>query len=941
MKVSGSIASLLQGVSQQTPTDRGPGQHTEQINMLPDPVQGLSRRHGTKFVAESSTALSPDSFADMVTDTDNWLSFDYSNANHDYTVLYRAAAQTAGSPLPVLQVYDHTTSSFLPLVRNTVDAQLDLLVSGGISGIANIGKYVFLAGFDTTTTNDTYDAVGDASNKYDSVVWIRGGVYSRTYSVQATRSDGAQFDFQYTTPTSSYPGTLDTSGVPIYAADPAGGTQSDTEAAYITDDGAGHGIATLGWAAWTPTGMAVTQSGATLTNVTPAAPSSAGQYSWAAGASTMLFHPSLVGALNVTLTYTHLKTVTNPNYSKIVGDLTNDFNTKVTNWIGTASDAIAPEAIAAALLTAATAAGLTGGSVQASTLIFTNVASLSASDGGDGTLIRAVANEVDSIVEVTDIHKIGKIVRVRAENSAESFYLTAISKSDGITSGYAEVTWVEGGGIKYTITNALLYLTVSAGTAYLGSSSALMEALLPGLGAPTYPASTVGDADSSPLPFFITRQITYLGVFQDRLVVGCGAVVRFSRIGDYLNFFRTSVLTVFEDDSLEMLSQGSDDDTLRYSVIYDRDLVIFGTKRQYVISGRSALTPTSANMQVMSAIPNAAQVPPLAVSSYVFYGQQGDTAGSVYQIQPGAITDSPESYIQSSQIDTYMGGQIIELADWPKPSHILVRTTGDRSTLYLFSYLDKTAYQGGRVQSAWHKLSFDAALGCIIGMSRIPAGMLVFYLREQLGHDGVNRVYYSADLMPFTTGLADYPYLDSLRPLAQVNANTQGVHALTTGDWNVAFDGTSQWQFVGTSLSDQASLLAEFPDATGPQVGIAQASLFTPTNPFIRDKNDKVITSGRLTVTSVQCTIQESSGFWTDVSSKGRETTTTVEYNARVVGSPDDIVGRETVTDVTYSSPIALETNDYTLTFRGRTWLPFTITSIEWIGQWFNRTQRF
>jgi hypothetical protein len=940
MKVSGSTASLLQGVSQQTPQDRTTGQHTEQINMLPDPVQGLSRRHGTKFVAESATSLDPSTFAAMVADTANWQSFNYSNAGHDYVVLYRTAAATSGSALPVLQVYDITTQTFLPLVRNGTDAQLDLLISGGVSGIANIGKYVFLSGFSTLNTADTFDAWGDAGNKNNTVLWVRGGTYSRTYSATATRSDGTQFTFSYTTPTSSYPGTLDTSGVPIYAADPAGGTQSDTEAAYITDDGAGHGICTLGWAAWSPTGMTVTKGGTTYANSYPSAPG-VNQYEWAPGGSTMLFNSADIGAVNITLEYTHLKTVTNPNYSKIVGDLSNDFNTKVTNWIGSASDAIAPEAIAAQLLAAATAAGLTGGTVQASTVIFTNVSSISATDGGDGTLIRAVANEVDSIEEVTTIHKIGKIVKVRAENSAQSFYLTAISKSDGITSGFTEVTWIEGGGIKYTITNALLYLTVSAGTAYIGSSAAIMNGLVPGLNAPVYPASTVGDADSSPLPYFINRQITYLGVFQDRLVIGCGAVVRFSRINDFLNFFRTSVLSIFEDDSLEMLSQGSDDDTLRYSVIYDRDLVIFGLKRQYAISGRSALTPTSANMQVMAAIPNAAQVPPLAVSSFVFYGQQGDTAGSVYQIQPGQITDSPESYIMSAQIDTYMGGQIIELADWPKPNHILVRTSGDRNSLYVFSYLDRTQYQGGRVQNAWHKLSFNPALGAIIGMSRTPQGMLVFYLREQTNHAGVNHVYYVADLLPFTTGLAIYPYLDSIRPLSVVNTNTGGVNALTTGDWQVAFDSTSEWRFVGTNLSDQVSLLAEFPDATGPQVGILQDSLFTPTNPFIRDKNDKVITNGRLTVTSVQCTIQDSSGFWTDVTSKGRETTTTVEYNARIVGSPDDLVGRETITDVTYSTPIALETNDYTLTYRGRTWLPFTITSLEWVGQWFNRTQRF
>jgi hypothetical protein len=46
------------------------------------------------------------------------------------------------------------------------------------------------------------------------------------------------------------------------------------------------------------------------------------------------------------------------------------------------------------------------------------------------------------------------------------------------------------------------------------------------------------------------------------------------------------------------------------------------------------------------------------------------------------------------------------------------------------------------------------------------------------------------------------------------------------------------------------------------------------------------------------------------------------------------------VTNLVQSQPIALETRDYKLTLRARTWLPLTITTLEWVGQWFNRTQR-
>lgn len=46
-----SYKSLLQGVSQQIPSERLPGQLTSQLNMLSDPVTGLRRRPGVEFKA--------------------------------------------------------------------------------------------------------------------------------------------------------------------------------------------------------------------------------------------------------------------------------------------------------------------------------------------------------------------------------------------------------------------------------------------------------------------------------------------------------------------------------------------------------------------------------------------------------------------------------------------------------------------------------------------------------------------------------------------------------------------------------------------------------------------------------------------------------------------------------------------------------------------------
>lgn len=67
MKKADTYPTLLSGVSQQKPSARLPGQHTEQVNMIPDPVEGLTRRHGSIFVTSKEAGLTPAAIAELAT----------------------------------------------------------------------------------------------------------------------------------------------------------------------------------------------------------------------------------------------------------------------------------------------------------------------------------------------------------------------------------------------------------------------------------------------------------------------------------------------------------------------------------------------------------------------------------------------------------------------------------------------------------------------------------------------------------------------------------------------------------------------------------------------------------------------------------------------------------------------------------------------------------
>lgn len=932
MKVDGSLGSLVQGVSQQTPTERRLGQHGEQVNMLADPVKGLTRRHGSVWLAERDMQLEPLNLAANIADTASFRSFDYTSQGKDYTVLYRSAAQVAGSDVPAVVVYNKTDNEFLPLVRNVSDSLLDELESGGVSAIAAVGKYVFFGGSTIVPQGTSTDTWGDATNQAQTVLWVRGGAYARTYKATVTKVDNSQVSFEYTTPTSSYPGTLDTSGVSLYALDPAGGTNTAAESLYIRAAGGG-GEAFFHFKDWSPTSETLKKGTTTMTNTHPVAPATALEYSWSGtGSDPILFTAANVNATDITAEYTKTNLVLNPNYTRQVQDLTNDYNTAVTQWIGTAAAAIQPENIAESLKDAATTAGLTGVTRSNATVVFTGVKDITFSDSGDGSLLKGLANTCQAVSDLTDEHYVGKVVKV-SPTSGESFYMKATAKNASITSGVTEVRWVEGAGIDRTIDEALVYGVVDSGTFYIAGSATLLDAILPG-DHPEYLPATVGDDDTSPMPYFVGRGVDYLGVFQDRLLVGSRGVIRGSKTGDYLNFFRGSVLTVSADDAFEMLSQGSEDDTIRYSALYDRDLILFG-KRQYAVSGRAPLTPTSANMPVMSSHAGADDAPPVAAGGLLFYAKQGQEATSVHQIEPGRNAESPESYPASSQLDKYMTGRPVELLAVPKPSSLLVRTSGYRNGLFVYSYLDSSQE---RRQDCWHRWLYAESIGPIIGMSNVREGVVLFSFRSGEDEEGDVKQWIVADLQSLDPQLSSRPYLDSLRSWTSINSDP-GSHHIENAALSVAYKAESDRFLLGAEdIADAPALIEDLGDETLLDTGHQFESYWTPTNPALRGQDGKAIKTGRLVVARLVAAFTDSSGFRSVVTFQNADTE--YRFNGRILGDPNNVIGRVPVTDGVHNIPVGRASREYTQTIHALTWLPLNLTSVEWEGQSFHRPQR-
>jgi hypothetical protein len=635
-------------------------------------------------------------------------------------------------------------------------------------------------------------------------------------------------------------------------------------------------------------------------------------------------------------------------YQKKVNDRVNAYNGEVTKWIGTAAADITPENIAQKLAEDLVAQGVTGVSYTGGTVTVFNSAfsEIAGDDGGDGTLIHAVGNELKAVDLVSTIHWVGKIVRIAPKaDGAEAIYLRAEPK-DKVSTGITEVVWRECAGKVMQPDKVFIMGTVIDGTLYLASTAAALSTLT-GLEVPGFAVNEVGDDLSCPLPELFGKKITYLGLFQDRLVIGAGGTILMSRNGDYLNWFRKSVTTIIDTDPCEGYALGAEDDTIRYSTIYDRNLVLYGEKNQYIISGRQPVVPNGFSIMTGTAFEDAVDAAPKASGNYVFYARHSGEAGreitGLHQVQPGIVAESPESYDTSEGLDTYIQGTPVEIVAMTAPNVVLLRTATQRNSLYTYSYLDK-ANGSERITDSWSRWDWDPAVGSIVGISKYKGGILVYLLRTGKDPAGATKIWFAVERFVRESTLSGYPYADSLRPVSSVTSPPSSGFISGTSDFAdracVVVGGNSEFRFMGEALTNLAAFLANYPaDLGNSWVGINCPAYVTPTNPFTTDRNGRAILTGRTTLGSVDISVADTGGLSVDVTRFGT-TATVLDFIGRILGQEANLIGRQPVVATNLKATIGGEVRECSYTIRSKKWLPLTVTAIGWVGQYFNNTRR-
>lgn len=973
MKVQSSYKNLLGGVSEQAPEARLEGQMSEQVNMLTDPLEGLVRRHGSRMM--SSADLGPvtsEQWSTLSAAAPDYVVHSTSIESEWYDLIYRKRAEP-GSPALPPQVQRHGANgsvSIVPTVPASADDAEEL--ARGISAVATVGRYVLMAPAGKAPLF-TRHAVPAARRKA-GVAWVRGGTYARKYTLSFTAKSPAgatsRHTVEYKTNLGAYPQPLDTSDIPWaspdyskfvtrrssrYAAVQAayvGWAADKIQPQYIASQLARLALIAIGLSTDAVTGIGggaaigpvvdplkeltrtveehlVTMrvAGHVHPGTGQVCPQSGQIGPWGVAGATApaLYDCPVCGTqdINSEILARYTRPASEVYYQEPDAGSEDAFARGWVNGAGKRVPFGQPEQAQNLLL------------VQDGYLILPTadgdwqLYDVELSDDGTGDFVRVCQTDVRTLEELTPKHIVGSVVEIRPDKGAETsgLYMVAESTTGQAAGSFGDVSWKE--STPEEIRPAYLWHigTVHNGAFHYASTPAALAAAT-GLAVPEMLSRLTGDDSSSPMPAFAGKRVTYLGLFQDRLLVIAGNVLNFSRPGDYFNFFRSSALRVDDADPVEVYPTGSEGDSIYAAVPSGRNFLLFGDGYQYLLAGNQVLTPKNAGaVMQLSNFSNDADVVPVPSGNYTFYPSTGEFGTHLHEIPSAYLTESPETHSASQQLKRYIAGRVRQVAALTNPNLVLLLTDGNPGGLYLFRYEDQPG-RAGHAVGAWSRWSWSPVLGHSLGIQVREGRVNIPFLRTAAG-----RLWLCVEQFSLDSRVSSRPYLDSLTPAG----------AVLPGQWHhsIAAELTSSWDDSSPYWLMHTEYAAGLTPADGQWVGIPFPSYVEPTNPMVRSQEGAARTTGTTTVGQIQVDCTRTGGAAVEVTDQyGEQSRIAAKREGTTAYTTAHASGERPVGDWSLKGYIGRSPDRFRFRIHALDVRPLNITGISWTGQYFTSGRR-
>lgn len=458
-----------------------------------------------------------------------------------------------------------------------------------------------------------------------------------------------------------------------------------------------------------------------------------------------------------------------------------------------------------------------------------------------------------------------------------------------------------------------------------------------------------GDETSAPFPSFVGRTLNGLFFYRNRLSFLSGENVVMSEVGEFFNFFLTTVTTLVDSDVVDVAASHTKSSILHHAVTFSGGLLLFSDQSQFVLEHDTVLSNATVSVKPVTEFEASMRAAPVSSGKTVFFAtDKGEWGGVREYITLPDNSDQNDASDITAHVPRYVQGNVSRLECSTNEDMLLVLSDQKRTSLWLYKYF----WNGSeKIQSAWSRWDM---CGEVLSAAILNTGI---YLIMQYG-DGIY-----LEKMDITPGYKDegetFEYcLDrkiterdvTLGAYDAINKTTAITlpYDIPAGYTPVVVTRTGGQDAPGNLLrrvrvTGPRTLTVEGPDAHGKKlfIGIPYTSSYTFSTFAIREGDNKgnAVTTGRLQLRRLTLNCSNTGFLHMHVTPKCRPTSTHT-FTGRELGHGTNIIGAIPLYTGTISFPILSLNTQAEVKAESDSFLPFALVNASWEGFYNTRNAR-
>lgn len=383
------------------------------------------------------------------------------------------------------------------------------------------------------------------------------------------------------------------------------------------------------------------------------------------------------------------------------------------------------------------------GSVVKITRAATNIDRVTIGSADGDADLEKVWSSVGVLSELPVVMDDGVIVKIQGslDTASDDYYVKFVSDTAGVFGpGHWEETLAP--GVSTTIDGntmpwALIRRQDDAGGTHTGTAFAKYFEWAP----QTWNARLVGDDTTNPMPSLIStatvsRFISDIFFFKNRLGLASSQNVVMSEVSRFFNLFRTTTLTVPDNDPIDIAVPHTRVVTVNHAVPHHERLVLLSDFSNFVLSGDPILSPKTVQVTPIHEFESHRYNRPVSIEQGLFFTAKEGDFSLCSVLVPSDTVDTLDAFKVTGHVPRYISGDAKFMAASSLASMLFVAAAGDRTVLYAYKF----SFSGSeQQQSSWSKytLGSDAR---ILGLGFIDTDVYLVvrtYWGVQLWHSRV------------------------------------------------------------------------------------------------------------------------------------------------------------------------------------------------------------